>query len=87
MISGNRSLLLPIVIFFAVFQIMFLKLKRRSLLKIAVGIIYTYIGLVLFLTGVNVGFMPAGNHLGQIIAGLPYRWSSCRSVMVIGFSS
>ena len=37
---------------------MFLKLKRRSLLKIAVGIIYTYIGLVLFPTGVNVGFMP-----------------------------
>ena len=77
--------LLPIVVFFAVFQIMFLKLKRRSLLKIAVGIIYTYIGLVLFLTGVNVGFMPAGNYLGQIIAGLPYRWVILPIGMVIGF--
>ena len=29
---------------------------------------YTYAGLVLFLTGVNVGFMPAGNYLGQVLA-------------------
>ena len=37
-------------------------------MKIVVGILYTYIGLVLFLTGVNVGFMPAGNYLGYQIA-------------------
>ena len=37
---------------------------RRPLIRIIVGIVYTYVGLVLFLTGVNVGFMPAGNYLG-----------------------
>lgn len=77
--------LLPIVIFFALFQIILLKIKRKSLLKIIIGIVYTYIGLVLFLTGVNVGFMPAGNHLGQTIAGLPYKWILIPIGMIIGF--
>lgn len=37
--------------------------------RIAVGLAYTYVGLVLFLTGANVGFMPAGNYLGQVLTG------------------
>ncbi len=77
--------LLPIVLFFGFFQIAALKLKKKTLLKIAIGIAYTYIGLVLFLTGVNVGFMPAGNYLGQIIAGLPFRWIIIPIGMLIGF--
>lgn len=77
--------LLPIVLFFAAFQMISLKLKKKKLLKIIIGIAYTYIGLVLFLTGVNVGFMPAGNHLGQTIAGLPYRFLLIPLGMVIGF--
>ena len=77
--------LLPIVIFFSFFQIVSLKLKKKTLLKIAIGILYTYVGLVLFLTGVNVGFMPAGNYLGQIITGLPFRWIIIPIGMLIGF--
>lgn len=77
--------LLPITAFFALFQIISLKLSKRTLLKIVIGIVYTYIGLVLFLTGVNVGFMPAGNYLGEMIAGLPYRVILVPIGMVIGF--
>ncbi len=77
--------LLPIVLFFLVFQVFLLHLKKRTLLKITIGILYTYIGLFLFLTGVNVGFMPAGNYLGQIIAGLPYSWIIVPIGMVIGY--
>lgn len=77
--------LLPITAFFALFQIISLKLSKRTLLKIVIGIAYTYIGLVLFLTGVNVGFMPAGNYLGEMIAGLPYRVILVPIGMVIGF--
>lgn len=77
--------LLPIVLFFAVFQLAALKLRKKTILKILIGIAYTYIGLVLFLTGVNVGFMPAGNYLGQIIAGLPYRIIILPIGMLIGF--
>ena len=77
--------LLPIVVFFGLFQIFSLKLKKRPLIKILVGLFYTYIGLVLFLTGVNVGFMPAGNYLGQMIASLPYKWIIIPIGMLIGY--
>ena len=66
--------LLPVVVFFALFQVFSLHLKKDALIRLLVGIAYTYVGLVLFLTGVNVGFMPAGNYLGDAIARLPYNW-------------
>ena len=50
-----------------------------------IGILYTYIGLVLFMTGVNVGFMPAGNYLGQQIAGLSCNWILIPIGMMIGY--
>ena len=77
--------LLPIAAFFAVFQVVLLKLSRRKLKKIVVGLLYTYIGLTLFLTGVNVGFMPAGSYLGRTIAALPLRWIIVPVGMVIGW--
>lgn len=66
--------LLPIVVFFGIFQIFSLKLSGRVLGKLVIGLIYTFIGLVLFLLGANVGFIPFGNYLGQTLASLDYRW-------------
>lgn len=77
--------ILPIVFFFGIFQLISREINKRSLIKIGVGLIYTYIGLVLFLTGVNVGFMPAGNYLGQTIAGLSYSWIIVPIGMIIGY--
>ncbi len=57
-----------IVVFFLVCQAAFLKLSLKRLKRIAVGVVITYIGLVLFLTGVNVGFMPIGYKLGHSLA-------------------
>lgn len=59
--------LLPIITVFFLFQISLIKMNRRSLVKILIGILYTYVGLVLFLTGVNVGFSSLGVHLGGAI--------------------
>lgn len=61
--------LLPVMVIFLVFQIVSLKLSKRNLLKILIGVLYTYVGLVLFLTGVNVGFSPLGYELGFSLAG------------------
>ena len=58
-----------IVVFFLVCQAIFLKLPMKRLVKIGVGVIFTYLGLVIFLTGVNVGFMPIGYKLGHALAG------------------
>jgi len=57
-----------IVLFFMICQFAFLKLPWKRLKKIGVGVVFTYIGLVMFLTGVNVGFMPIGYKLGFELA-------------------
>jgi len=77
--------LLPIVVFFGIFQVVSLKLSRRNLIRILIGLVYTYIGLVLFLTGANIGFMPAGRYLGQVLAALPFHWIIIPIGMVIGY--
>ena len=77
--------LLPIMVLFGVFQLAALRMDRRSLGRIGVGLGYTYIGLVLFLTGANVGFMPAGNYLGQVLAGQSFRWVLIPIGMLIGY--
>ncbi len=59
-----------IVLFFLICQVAFLRMNKRQLVRIAVGVIFTYIGLVMFLTGVNVGFMPIGYQLGQALGSL-----------------
>ncbi|MBR6584598.1 MAG: DUF1538 domain-containing protein, partial [Firmicutes bacterium] len=52
---------------------------------IIAGLVATYLGLVLFLTGVNVGFMPVGNYIGKIIGGTSYAWILVPIAMVIGY--
>ncbi len=77
--------LLPIIVFFFLFQVTVLKLSGRALVKILVGLVYTYIGLVLFLTGANVGFMPAGNYLGQMLAGMKWPQLLVPIAMLMGY--
>ena len=77
--------LAPIAAFFAIFQIAALKLKKKQVLKIVAGIFYTYAGLVLFLTGVNVGFLPAGTYLGRQLATLGSGWLIVPIGMLMGW--
>jgi hypothetical protein len=74
-----------IVIFFAVFQLISRRYKRHQLGRIGIGFIYTFIGLVVFLTGVNVGFIPVGQLLGSLIAETPFKWALVPLGMVIGY--
>ena len=66
--------LVPVIAFFTAFQFLFLKMRLRTLLKLAIGVVYTYVGLVMFLTGVNVGFLPAGYYLGERLAAAATGW-------------
>ena len=62
--------LLPIFVFFLLFQVFSLHLRRLPFTRIVLGMGYTFLGLVLFLTGVNVGFSPLGYVLGkELVAG------------------
>ncbi len=77
--------LLPIAAVFVVFQLITRRYHRRQLKRIAVGLVYTYIGLVLFLCGVNVGFAPVGSFLGQELASLLFKWILVPIGMLIGY--
>lgn len=77
--------LAPIIGFFVLFQIFILRLGKRALLRICAGLAYTYVGLVLFLTGVNIGFMPIGNYIGKMIGETEYNWILVPLAMLIGY--
>lgn len=77
--------LLPIVVIFLIFQFCLLRLRGRSLAKILIGIVYTYIGLVLFLTGVNVGFSTLGAALGAALAASSAKWLLIPLSMLLGW--
>lgn len=77
--------LAPICVFFLLYQVFALHLPRKSVWRILIGLAYTYVGLVLFLTGANVGFMPAGNLIGQVISGLDSNWILIPIGMIIGY--
>lgn len=77
--------LLPIVAVFLIFQMISRRYKERQMKRIFVGFVYTYIGLVLFLCGVNVGFAPVGSFLGKSLGVLSYKWVLVPIGAVIGY--
>ena len=78
------SALAPIVAFFLLFQIISLRLRKLPFLRIVIGLVYTYVGLVLFLVGVNVGFSSLGTILGQKLAEST-AWLLVPVAMVMGW--
>lgn len=73
--------ILPLLVMFLIFQRISFKLDRRAYHKILKGFAYTFIGLVIFLVGVNAGFMEVGSTVGYNLASLENKWY----VIVIGF--
>ena len=77
--------LLPILLVFALFQLFTRRYRKRQTKRILVGMIYTYIGLILFLCGVSVGFAPVGAGLGSALASLRHPWILVPIGMLIGY--
>ena len=75
----------PILVAFVIFQVLWFHLPFKRLVRMIVGIVYTLVGLVLFLAAVNAGFSPVGLMLGEEIAALPYKWILIPIGMVVGF--
>ena len=78
-------ILAPILAFFLIFQFFGLKLPIKEIGKILFGLLYTFIGISLFLSAVNFGFLPIGSLLGSEIASLDYNWILIPICAVIGF--
>lgn len=73
--------LLPILIIFIIFQKVKFKLSKRLFRKVLFGMLFTFIGLVIFLVGVNAGFMDVGTVVGKSIAALDNKIY----VIIVGF--
>ena len=77
---------LPIVAMFVIFQLIFKRFNKLQMLRICVGFIYTYVGLVLFLTGANIGFMPTGQLIGSVLGGGGWiKWLLIPIGMILGY--
>ncbi|HRT69381.1 MAG TPA: DUF1538 domain-containing protein [Bacilli bacterium] len=77
--------LAPISIFFAGYQLLYLKLSAKKIKKIIIGLLITYVGLVLFLSAVNYGFMPIGVIFGKKLGALESNWILIPLGGLIGF--
>lgn len=76
--------LLPIVIFFFIYNAIFLKYPKTQIFKIIVGLMYAYFGIVIFLTGVLTGFLPVASVMGYNIANSQYSWLLIPIAAVVG---
>ena len=77
--------LLPIIAFFLIYQFFTIRVNKKELAQIFIGAGYTFTGMVLFLVGVNVGFMPVGSYLGETFANMSHSWVVIPVGMIIGF--
>jgi len=78
--------LTPLVAVFVFCQIFMLKLPKRQVIKIIKGVILTFIGLALFLQGVEIGFMPMGELMGIALASLENNWILIPIGFLLGFA-
>src|SRR5690554_5046641 len=75
----------PLLLVFIFFQIFHLKLPKRQVIRILSGFVLTFLGLVLFLQGVTIGFMPVGNYIGQTLGAASYNWVLIPIGLILGF--
>lgn len=75
----------PVLFVFLLFQGLSRRYHRIQMIKMIVGFLYTIIGLILFLTGVNVGFAPVGSLLGSNLAGQSGKWLLIPIGALIGY--
>lgn len=66
-----------VVVFFLVLNFAILKLPKKKIMQIGIGVCYTFVGLIVFLSAVAIGFMPVGFKIGSELA------SSNKVVLVV----
>lgn len=75
----------PLLAFFVIFQLLFLKLPRTEVFRILTGTLLASLGLFLFLLGVGIGFLPFGRAIGEAVGALRHKWALLPIGLVLGF--
>jgi hypothetical protein len=76
--------LLPLVLIFFVFQFLLLKLPSQQVKRMLMGLFYAWVGLIVFMTGVNGGFSPAGLSLGMALGAIGTGWVLLPVGLILG---
>ena len=77
--------LFPVVIFFFVYQLFAGRVSKEQVPKLLVGVLYTYVGIVLFLTGASIGFLPVADTIGNMLATSSLKWLLVPIGMLLGY--
>ena len=77
--------LAPIIVFAVLFQLLTKAFNKGQLIKMSVGIVYVLVGLAVFLTGANVGFVPTGTAIGERLANIGGGWLLIPISMLLGY--
>lgn len=79
--------LIPLVLFFIVFQFIMLKLDKQRIYRIILGFTLTFFGLAFFLQGVHIGFFPVGHMMGEALGSDDHTWLLIPIGFVLGFAA
>ena len=77
--------LAPIIVFALLFQLVTHAFNKAQIIRMGVGIVYVLVGLAVFLTGANVGFLPTGTTIGQSLASIGGGWLLVPISMLLGY--
>ncbi len=75
----------PIVVFFLLFELFTRSFHKKQVLRIFIGFLYTFFGIVLFLTGASVGFKRVGMQIGEILGSTLGGWLLVPVGMLLGY--
>lgn len=76
---------LPLLVLFLVFQVLFLQLPVKEVSRILIGTLIASLGLCLFLLGVSIAFLPFGRIVGEALGALSQKWLIMPFGMLLGF--
>jgi hypothetical protein len=77
--------ILPLFVIFAIFQATASRFPKRQIRRVLIGLIYNCLGLILFLVGVNIGFMDLGVELGVTVVAYDRNLPIVALGFIIGF--
>jgi hypothetical protein len=86
--SVITGVLLPVgllLAFFMIFQVFFLKRPMRQVSALLRGLLFAFIGLIFFIQGIDIAFMPIGKYIGEAFAGFQHTWLLIPLGFVLGF--
>ena len=75
----------PIIAFAILFQLVSRAFTKRQLIRMTIGVLYVLVGLTVFLTGANVGFVPTGTTIGSSLANIGGGWLLVPVSMLLGY--